>query len=125
MDNQNTSVDDHPDEEAPPPESAAETAGLLSGKTTQLAVGAAATIGIMILYKLRAKLLAKEDPESYAQVREITAAVRHADRIERSGADRRKRSSSDRRASEQQQDRREKERRDNDRPDQEPHGEAA
>lgn len=109
MNDQDTSQHDAPPDQPLNGNANAPQEGPLSGKTTQLAMGAAATIGIMILYKLRAKMLAKEDPETYAQVREISAAVRHADKVERSGQDRRKhrsanQASSDRRGSERRED---------------------
>jgi hypothetical protein len=98
---------DNPPEDPPVSGEAAPKDNLLTGTKTQLAMGAAATLGVMILYKLRAKMLAKEDPESYAQIREITAAVRDYERNERTGEDRRRHKA--------EQQRRAKERRSRDR----------
>lgn len=81
---------DNPPEDTPASGAAPPKDNMLAGTKTQLAMGAAATLGVMILYKLRTKMLAKEDPESYAQVREITAAVRDYERNERTGEDRRR-----------------------------------
>ncbi|MGN6389316.1 MAG: hypothetical protein ACTHL1_07375 [Burkholderiaceae bacterium] len=53
--------------------------GLLSGKTTQIAMGAAATMGLLLLYKLSQKMLEKDDPESYQNVQRIKAALKVAE----------------------------------------------
>lgn len=60
--------------------------GMLSGKTTQLAMGAAATLGLLLLYKLRQKIQTTEDPEGYASVQRVKEALRNAQADERRAA---------------------------------------
>ncbi len=56
--------------------------GLEQGKTLlnehkgKLAIGVAATLGLMVFYKWREKKLAEEDPEEYARLQRIKAVVR-------------------------------------------------
>lgn len=42
----------------------------------KLAIGVAATLGVMIFYSWLEKQLAKEDPESHAQLKRLKASVR-------------------------------------------------
>jgi hypothetical protein len=49
---------------------------LLNEHKGKLAIGVAATLGIMVFYKWREKLLAKEDPEDYARLQRLKAGVR-------------------------------------------------
>jgi hypothetical protein len=64
----------------PAEESAAKTestvGSMLSNSKTQLAIGVAATLGVMIFYKWREKQLAEKDPEEYARLQRIKASVR-------------------------------------------------
>ena len=48
---------------------------LLNEHKGKLAIGAAATLGLMVYYKWRDKKLAEEDPEEYARLQRIKAAV--------------------------------------------------
>lgn len=56
--------------------------GIEQGKTLlnehkgKLAIGVAATLGLMVFYKWRDKKLAEEDPEEYARLQRIKAVVR-------------------------------------------------
>jgi hypothetical protein len=60
-----------------PAEQAGNTVGsILSSSKTQLAIGVAATLGVMVFYKWREKQLAKKDPEEYARLQRIKASVR-------------------------------------------------
>lgn len=61
---------------------AADTLNLLSEHKGKLAVGAAAALGLMILYSWREKSLAEEDPEAYARLQKFTAPFKPADEIE-------------------------------------------
>jgi hypothetical protein len=49
---------------------------LLSEHKGKLAIGVAATLGIMIFYNWREKRLAKKDPEGYARLQRLKALVR-------------------------------------------------
>jgi hypothetical protein len=49
--------------------------GMLSSSKTQLAIGVAATLGVMVFYKWREKQLAKKEPEEYARLKRIKASV--------------------------------------------------
>lgn len=49
---------------------------LLSEHKGKLAIGVAATLGIMIFYNWREKRLAKNDPEGYARLQRLKASVR-------------------------------------------------
>lgn len=60
--------------------------GMLSGKKTQMAMGAAATLGLLLLYKLRQKMQTTEDPEGYASVQRVKEALRIAQADERRAA---------------------------------------
>jgi hypothetical protein len=48
------------------------TLGAHKGK---LAIGVAATLGLMVFYKWREKQLAKDDPEDYARLQRLKAGV--------------------------------------------------
>lgn len=48
------------------------TLGAHKGK---LAIGVAATLGLMVFYKWREKQLAKDDPEDYARLQRVKAGV--------------------------------------------------
>lgn len=82
---------DFTEQQDPAPEQPAEAKeGLLTGKTTQIAMGAAATLGVLLLYKLRQKILEKEDPESYQSVQRVKAALKVAEADDRKQARRKK-----------------------------------
>ena len=49
---------------------------LLNEHKGKLAIGVAATLGLMVFYKWREKKLAEEDPEEYARLQRIKAVVR-------------------------------------------------
>lgn len=53
-------------------------AGMLSGPKTQLALGAAATLGIMLLYRMGKKTLATQDPESHLAIEKVKAALKES-----------------------------------------------
>lgn len=50
---------------------------LLNEHKGKLAIGVAATLGLMVYYKWRDKKLAEEDPEEYARLQRIKAAVQN------------------------------------------------
>jgi hypothetical protein len=50
---------------------------LLNEHKGKLAIGVAATLGLMVFYKWREKRLAEDDPEEYARLQRIKAGVRH------------------------------------------------
>lgn len=52
-----------------------EPKSLLGAHKGKLAVGAAAMLGIAIFYRWRENRLAKEDPEQYAQLKRLKAAI--------------------------------------------------
>ncbi len=56
--------------------SANESKGALSNHKGKLAMGVAATLGIMVFYNWREKKLAKEDPENYARLQRLKTLVR-------------------------------------------------
>ena len=58
---------------------AGEAINLLSEHKGKLAIGVAATLGIMVYYGWREKRLAKTDPEEYARLQRLKASVRHSD----------------------------------------------
>jgi hypothetical protein len=49
---------------------------LLNEHKGKLAIGVAATLGLMVFYKWREKKLAEEDPEEYARLQRLKAVVR-------------------------------------------------
>lgn len=49
---------------------------ILNEHKGKLAIGVAATLGLMVFYKWREKKLAEEDPEEYARLQRIKAVVR-------------------------------------------------
>jgi hypothetical protein len=49
---------------------------MLNEHKGKLAIGVAATLGLMVFYKWREKKLAEEDPEEYARLQRIKAVVR-------------------------------------------------
>lgn len=55
--------------------SAAKSSGSLANHKGKLAIGAAAMLGLAVFYKWRDSKLAKEDPEEYARLRRLKAAV--------------------------------------------------
>lgn len=86
--NEDLPVNDAVSDASAPDESA--TGNLLAdsleqGKTMlnehkgKLAIGVAATLGLMVFYKWREKKLAEEDPEEYARLQRIKAVVREQD----------------------------------------------
>jgi hypothetical protein len=58
---------------------AGEAMNLLSEHKGKLAIGVAATLGLMVYYGWREKRLAKTDPEEYARLQRLKAIVRHSD----------------------------------------------
>jgi hypothetical protein len=58
---------------------AGEAMNLLEDHKGKLAIGVAATLGLMVFYRWREKLLAKTDPEEYARLRRLKAVMRHSD----------------------------------------------
>jgi hypothetical protein len=62
-----------------PLDDAAPSKSMLSNHKTHLAIGVAATLGIMIFYNWREKRLAKKDPEGYARLQRLKASVRSGD----------------------------------------------
>jgi hypothetical protein len=52
---------------------------ILNDHKGKLAIGVAATLGLMVFYKWREKKLAEEDPEEYARLQRIKAVVREQD----------------------------------------------
>jgi hypothetical protein len=58
---------------------AGEAMNLLSEHKGKLAIGVAATLGMMVYYGWREKRLAKTDPEEYARLQRLKAIVRHSD----------------------------------------------
>ena len=58
---------------------AGEAINLLSEHKGKLAIGVAATLGMMVYYGWREKRLAKTDPEEYARLQRLKARVRHSD----------------------------------------------
>lgn len=56
---------------------------LLSEHKGKLAIGVAATLGMMVYYGWREKRLAKTDPEEYARLQRLKAIVRHTDETPR------------------------------------------
>jgi hypothetical protein len=58
---------------------AGEAMNLLSEHKGKLAIGVAATLGMMVYYGWREKRLAKTDPEEYARLQRLKAKVRHSD----------------------------------------------
>jgi hypothetical protein len=52
---------------------------LLSEHKGKLAIGVAATLGMMVYYGWRENRLAKTDPEEYARLQRLKAVVRHSD----------------------------------------------
>jgi len=60
----------------------------LAGAAIKLAIGVAATLGMMVYYGWREKRLAKTDPEEYARLQRLKAIVRHSDDQPKSRASR-------------------------------------
>ena len=56
-----------------------EAMNLLSEHKGKLAIGVAATLGMMVYYGWREKRLAKTDPDEYARLQRLKAVVRHSD----------------------------------------------
>jgi hypothetical protein len=56
-----------------------EIAGVLNEHKGKLAIGVAATLGLMIFYNWRQKNLPKEDPEAYARLQRIKNSVKADD----------------------------------------------
>lgn len=66
-------------DETPDLSLAGEAMNLLSEHKGKLAIGVAATLGMMVYYGWREKRLAKTDPEEYARLQRLKAIVRHSD----------------------------------------------
>lgn len=62
-------------EQKTPADAAAKSKNRLADHKGKLAVGAAAMLGLAIFYKWRDSKLAKDDPEEYARLRRLKAAV--------------------------------------------------
>jgi uncharacterized protein HemX len=54
---------------------AVKSSGALANHKGKLAIGAAAMLGLAVFYKWRDSKLAKENPEEYARLRRLRAAV--------------------------------------------------
>ncbi|MES2536503.1 MAG: hypothetical protein V4632_11590 [Pseudomonadota bacterium] len=67
------------DQPADAEDAVVDSKSLLNEHKGKLAIGVAATLGIMVFYKWREKLLAKEDPEDYARLQRLKAGVRSGD----------------------------------------------
>jgi hypothetical protein len=67
---------------------AGEAMNLLSEHKGKLAIGVAATLGMMVYYGWRENRLAKTDPEEYARLQRLKAMVRHSDDQPKSRASR-------------------------------------
>ena len=67
------------DGETPDVSLAGEAMNLLSEHKGKLAIGVAATLGMMVYYGWREKRLEKIDPEEYARLQRLKAVVRHSD----------------------------------------------
>jgi hypothetical protein len=84
--NSPSSADADPDQSKKPiPENEAQTApdetgadfpALLDAHKGKLAVGVAATLGLMIYYNLKKKKLPEEDPEGYARLQKLKDSLR-------------------------------------------------
>jgi hypothetical protein len=61
---------------------ASDTLNMLNENKGKLAFGAAAALGLMILYNWREKSLAEEDPEDYARLKKFTAPFKSSDELE-------------------------------------------
>lgn len=70
---------------------ATDTLNLLNEHKGKLAFGAAAALGLMILYNWREKSLAEEDPEDYARLQKFTAPFKTQDELEQEEFERRMR----------------------------------
>jgi uncharacterized protein HemX len=55
---------------------AAENKSLLSEHKGKLAIGVAATLGLMVFYNWRQKNLSKEDPEGYARLQRFKNSIK-------------------------------------------------
>jgi len=75
MESTSSSVPEQPDDK-PVAQTDNTIGSILSSSKTQLAIGVAATLGVMVFYKWREKQLAKKDPEEYARLKRIKASVR-------------------------------------------------
>ena len=58
---------------------ATEAGALLAGHKGKLAIGVAATLGLMVYYGWREKRLAQTDPDEYARLQRIKAGLRSTD----------------------------------------------
>lgn len=69
-------------EEPGQPQADTDPAAALSAKTIlnehkgKLAIGAAATLGLMIFYNWRQKKLAEEDPEAFAAIQKVRESIK-------------------------------------------------
>lgn len=59
------------------PHDTSENKSAFSEHKGKLAIGVAATLGLIVFYKWRERRLAKEDPEAYARLQRLKASVRH------------------------------------------------
>ena len=66
-----------PDTPDPSQGDTSEGKSTLSEHKGKLAIGVAATLGLIVYYKWRERRLAKEDPEAYARLQRLKASVRH------------------------------------------------
>ena len=58
---------------------AGEAMNLLEDHKGKLAIGVAATLGLMVFYRWREKRLAKTEPEEYARLQRLKVAMRQSD----------------------------------------------
>jgi hypothetical protein len=68
-----------PGSSKPVDETLAKIHGALGEHKGKLAIGVAATLGLMVFYKWREKKLAKEDPQEYARLQRFKNSVRADD----------------------------------------------
>jgi hypothetical protein len=70
------SVSSLPEEAAEPTAAGSSVADTLNAHKGKLAIGVAATLGLMVYYNWREKRLAKTDPEEYARLQRLRAGLR-------------------------------------------------
>lgn len=81
-----SSAQDAAEVQAPASKDAAADKNFLANHKGKLAVGAAAMLGLAIFYKWRESKLAKEDPEEYARLQRLKAAVASGESDQKQGA---------------------------------------
>lgn len=63
----------------------ADSKGILSEHKGKLAIGVAATLGVMIYYNWRQKNLPKEDPEAYARLKRLKDSIKASETQQKQG----------------------------------------